>query len=235
MKKILGIAMVGLLLLGFTAQAKATFVDNELYRVVYSVSKNVEYVTDLGSISTILGAANGTKLGGAFTTSSIFGNATDIQVAYFAKNGTTFGNANDKAWVSGGDTTVSRQFTGFASAMSSTGVTYSLIAGQSATGTNAYYTYLDSNGLKIGLFNGLLPATASVNGEMSLFSLLGGQTQDLYYYAGTFSGSLTGSVAKTFSLAADGSTVVGSPVPVPPALLLLGSGLLGLIGFRRKA
>jgi len=33
---------------------------------------------------------------------------------------------------------------------------------------------------------------------------------------------------------ADGSTQVSAPVPVPAAIWLLGSGLIGLVGIRRR-
>jgi hypothetical protein len=78
------------------------------------------------------------------------------------------------------------------------------------------------------------------NGPSSTANLLGG-TENLYYVTGNG----TASTAKvsftnvgTASLSASGLTLTGTssppPVPLPPAVWLLGSGLLGLAGVARR-
>jgi len=56
-------------------------------------------------------------------------------------------------------------------------------------------------------------------------------------YNDTFDASVVNQMAGMFSLAANGNlsyTVGGAPVPVPPALWLLGSALVGLVGVSRR-
>jgi hypothetical protein len=62
----------------------------------------------------------------------------------------------------------------------------------------------------------------------------GAVTQYLYYYAD--GGTVTGSPVAMITTNADGSTTIsGIPsVPVPAAVWLLGSGLMSLVGIRRR-
>lgn len=105
-------------------------------------------------------------------------------------------------------------------------------------------TYLFNNG---SLSAGTL-LTATFN-EMTILSIGGGQgffTADLTYTGGSLIGGLTsGRIEGTFLNATSGDfsgaftadTIIakaGAVVPVPAAVWLFGSGLLGLIGIARK-
>jgi hypothetical protein len=64
--------------------------------------------------------------------------------------------------------------------------------------------------------------------------------QKLYFFNFTSPANpaTAGTQVATIRTMADGSTIINpaSPVvPIPPSVLLLGSGLLGLIGLRRRA
>ena len=78
-------------------------------------------------------------------------------------------------------------------------------------------------------------------GEANLAALDSGGSVDLYlYYYPTATDGNAGSglqVAKLTTSADGHVAVTGEPMPetpIPPSILLLGSGLIGLIGIRRK-
>jgi hypothetical protein len=75
------------------------------------------------------------------------------------------------------------------------------------------------------------------NTEISLASLINGTatsvTQNLYSLAGTTAGSKGVFTTAIITTYADGRTNV-SATPIPPAFFLMGSGLLGMFGLRRK-
>jgi len=113
-------------------------------------------------------------------------------------------------------------------------------------GTAAVYGTDDANSYVkkmnagvIGVLSGILGD--SQNGELNLAALdTAGGTAELMLYKAEFTseGVYDAPVQLgtfTFSLDTDGSLLANyNAVPVPAPLLLLGSGLLGLIGFRRK-
>ena len=64
MKKILGIMVAGLLLLGFAGQSMAAFATGDLIRVVYDSTN--QYVTDLGSLNSLEALTSTTQVGDQF-------------------------------------------------------------------------------------------------------------------------------------------------------------------------
>jgi hypothetical protein len=122
------------------------------------------------------------------------------------------------------------------------------------TAYNAGLTSLNSNLLTASSIEGTNPATAGVwdvatasSGLAFWGTALGnevtGTTANLYYLTGGGSAlaNISAALEGTASLSAGGLTLTGNgtpppPVPLPPAVWLFGSGLLGLAGVaRRKA
>jgi hypothetical protein len=107
----------------------------------------------------------------------------------------------------------------------------------SATDLQSYWLNLDGGGTKIGTFNAFV---SSGNGEVSLANLAttgGSVTQYLYYYPNSSSNSGGSGLQVAELVTTDGVTTITSvpaTVPVPATFLLFGSGLLGLVGIRRK-
>jgi hypothetical protein len=105
------------------------------------------------------------------------------------------------------------------------------------TNPNSYFTQMDNSGLSHGTFGGLFK-NPPVNGEASLATLIlpigpGPVEQELYYYyIGGSAGPITGDAVRILTLA-NGATVI-NPVPIPPSMLLFGSGLVGFLGFRKR-
>jgi len=245
MKRIVMFFAAAMLLFGISGQALASFAAGDLIQVVYSTTDSYEVATDLGAFaptqaytgSTITFNTNPfpTAGTGAFANSSW----SNINVAYFE-------SAGSSAWVSGpttGTQTSGNSQSNFSSAAAAVLASYA-----SAGAGSSQAQLLKSNALSYmsqmnmstltGSFAGLIPGA---NGETNLAALGNGPNSYvdsyLYYYATTnLSSSQTGLPVADIRTFADGtSEIVGTnATPVPPSVLLMGSGLIGLAGIKRK-
>jgi len=260
MKRLLCILAAATMLFGLAGQAAAYFENFELFRVGYG--NGVEVANDLGSVSSVLSSAPGTKFGAGDLEMKLasFGGATwdQVNVAYFAVGptaGTPQGGGLNKyeAWLSdsSGSAPVSgsRKWNALTGAYGQAQTYYSFLAGAGtgekqvigATGNaQSYYSNLDNGGLFVGKFAQFI---ATGFGEANLGALASGGYVDLplYYFSYTASSSgafpaTTGTLAGTLRTYIDSPNSAGTmnPVPIPGGVLLLGSGLLGLFGIRRK-
>jgi hypothetical protein len=246
MKKIMVLFAAAMLLFGFSGQAMASFAAGDLIQVVYQAGGASEMATDLGSGYNFTSAYTGPAVN--FTTNpfatagtGVFSTANwgNLNVAYFISDGT-----NTNAWVSGpstGLTDGARKGPGFNTAAGAVMNAYNALGtgaqgSMLQSGLSSYYTRMNSAGLAIGSMSAFIPAGTT---EMNLLSLATpGSYVDQYIY---FFGNATASSAqpgeqvydiRTFS---DGtSEIQTTPTPVPPSVLLFGTGLLGLVGIRRK-
>jgi hypothetical protein len=216
MKKIMMLLAATMLLLGVNGQAMAYFSNGDLIQVVYSGA--TEIATDEGSLATLL--AGGTTL----NFSSPLANAN---VAYF--DYITTGGALGTMWTSGGASQTGKGGSAgaFITAYNSAAGLYFNAGTQQVTvatsNPSSYYATMDSNGGGVGQMAGFIPAGGS---EASLVNN-GPVQQTLYSYVPTSRTNPTGVFAATINT---GNTAT----PVPPSILLMGSGLLGLAGIGRK-
>jgi len=230
--------------------AFASFSNGDLIQVVYNRGGSVESVTDLGSMTSLL--SGGSTNANTFSLSSITGatSASDLYVAYFASNYVGPGNVN-QAYVgaTSAPITGNRKYSTYNANVSNLDVYYNGIGGTAAntvvgpqTGVNAYANLLGQTSQQ-GNLGGYL---TTANADQNLATLLasGGKTT-IYSFTsqGGTSGATTG-IATTLVLDTTynaatgiGSTSVAAAAattPIPAAVYLLGSGLLGLFGIRRR-
>jgi hypothetical protein len=257
-KLLLSIFTAVLVVFAFAAQAHATFGLGEFTRVVYDPTTNVEEVTDLGTIGTGAGqinfatASNLVLGGGALAYQlSDFGSGamySQLQVAYFAVGGAIPGTDNASAvWVSGGSTapgTSGRASAGLLSGMlscisywssSSTGGLGVQFIGSMTPGSTYWDVMNKGGGSAVGGLGGFISGNNSNNFGVEITSpgLYGAVEQSIYYFGSPTTRS-TGVNIGTVQTVVDGGYTVINPVPLPPSLLLLAPGLLGLFGVRRK-
>lgn len=244
MKRIMMLLVVAMLLLGVSGQAMAYFTAGDLIQVVYKAGgTGNEVLTDLGNASAWTTAGGvptstfTTGINDAFVAGNFAGASWDqLNVAYFTYTGT--GNF----WMSGpagGQTNLGSKKSGTRTAMVNV-MLNAAAAGtaqvvQSSLGTaNSYWNILDGAGLKIGTSAGFVATGSS---EANLAALASGGSADLYlYYYPTGSSNTAGTGAQLAKLTiSNGSThVTTAATPIPATFLLFGSGLLGLVGIRRK-
>ena len=245
MKKFMSLIAIAAMALAFTASsALAAFEDNHLIRVIYSTAGgNEEIATDLGLVSDVLNAADNTSFAAGSVSLTDFANATwaDLNVAYFAVN------SDYSAWLSGAAGASSlpvKEDGGFSvgyndlGAATAIGTYYrGLVTGTettvkgSQTYTNSYSSIL--GGVNAGYFGTFLSAPV---GEANLADLatVGYVDQGLFHSPLTYYPDTT--LLASLRTMEDGSTIINpAAVPVPASVLLFGTGLVGLIGLRRKS
>lgn len=253
MKKFLGICAAGLLVMGMTAQAHADyFGGDQLIRVVYQSDSNgtTEVLTDLGAISaTGISPLSAATAGDSLDLASYFTNVgktgTTYQVAYFGvnqvyKSGVT--GYPTQVWTSGAvgatETNASTLWTGARNSLNT--IVTNMAATSTQTGsedmslTSSYFFKMDSYALaNAGSFDGFQPA---FDGEIALSASVLSGSQDIFYWQKPATAKWTAVDLGTITTTISGGKLVSSTTatPIPPSVLLLGSGLLGLIGIRRK-
>lgn len=235
--------MAVLLVFSMAGQASADFDNTYLLRAVYDTAGTLESVTGLGPITdkTEPFTYNVIYNSDKFTT-AMFGGAdfSKLRVAYFAVDfydkDVYLSGPIDGYQLSG-----NRKLSVINTAITGVIAGYNKILSDdqkmgimAKSGVQSYYTLMDKNGTATGSFGQFL--TLPFNGEASLAPLatVGYVDQTLFYYgnADTSAPGVKMAVIRTF---ADGHTELNpNAVPVPASVLLLGSGLLGLIGIRRK-
>jgi hypothetical protein len=221
-------------------QALAFFEDQSLIRVVYDSSSSTgkEVAYDLGNINSII-ASHGTTLSTGSSILSDFGSVTadKLRVAYFAYDSTV---NNGSLYSTAGATAPTTNLNSYESVF---GAIFTAGLTVWSSGTNKAITTADNANSYVSLFNqgvtstGTLSGSFPINGttEASLANLATGVAQKLYFFSDANTNS-KGVLALNLITNADGTTLVAdaTPTPIPPSFLLMGSGLLGMVGIRRK-
>ncbi len=253
MKKLLLLLAACLVVLGVAGKAKAEFAAGDLIRVVYQTSASggtYEAATDLGSVSSIMSggalASNSFNLwsSGYFTG----GNVSSLDVAYFATNA-----GGTELWTSGpmgvqesnvgsnGQNTLDLIENAYwAYANEATLATDA--AWYEKANSDSYYYTMDHNwngkgtNPRTGNFGSFY---SKANGEAALVGN-GNVSQDIFAWTDpTSTQSVYASEMLITSVDANGNITTtanqtGTGIPIPPSVLLFGSGLLGLAAIRKK-
>ncbi len=251
MKKIMMLLIAVVMLFSVTGQAMAAFNEGDLIRVVYNTSNDpvsgahyFEYATDLGAFqpTSLSGMTANTD---AFNTSSVGGASgtatfSQMNVAYFIMNSSGYaastsasGNINTYAFWGSYQPAASNTLGTFAAAAVGNNAKVAMDSGYS------YWTQMNGGGTMIGTMGNYL-ATGDAEKSLAALSTTGYVDQILYYYGADPDSGIKGTKASYIRTFADGHTTVSAidpslpSVPIPAAIYLFGSGLMGLVGLRRK-
>jgi hypothetical protein len=239
MFKKLAIFAVAALLTLSASSAFAAFGDLELIRVYYErTTGTAELVTDLGNVNTII--AGGGTVAGSFGT---VGTPANMFAVYYAIDHVT-----QQLWVSGSmlSAPVAVGSPGFTTTKSATNLVagyYNSLGTVVGTQYTASQSFANSYRLKLAASQGAIGNTVNIatrpNTEISLASILGGSgsvSQKLYFFSSPNTAGSLGVEMATIVTNWDGSTTITpmNNTPIPAAAWLLGSGLMGLVGLRRK-
>jgi hypothetical protein len=245
MKKIMMFMVAMMLVVGMNGQAMAYFEDGNLIRVVYDRGGTNEVVTDLGAgFNPSTAGTQGPALLNTnnFSLSQFGSNANfnNLYVAYFTLTVAPSTGPITAVWTSGtgSQNSISRAGGAFiTNAHVITGGNMQSGLAQNVNlnaAGNSYWTKFDMGNIdNVGGFGTFLNP-ANRNGEANLGALatVGYVDQQIFYYNSP-NNAQAGQAVYTIRTHADGTTEIVA-TPVPAAIYLLGSGLLGLIGIRRK-
>ena len=257
MKKILSVVALSAVIFAGNAMtaadnAEAYFEDASLWRIVYDDALNYEVVTDLGNVNDLLADGSSTVGGGddAWTLSMFPTNTgyADLNVAYFACDAHRIGMDEnympiykDDGWVSGaagGQTSGYNKWGSFVGAVAGMEVNYSSVGTATVVGTpggsSTYWGNMNIGGSETGSFALFVPEPNGSEAELgALVDPNAYVEQYLYFWDEDLNTEHDGALVASIWTNADGSTTVNA-VPVPATVLLFGSGLLGLMGVRRR-
>jgi hypothetical protein len=244
MKRIFTLAAIAMLLFSFSGQAIAYFEDGHIMRVVYDRGGTYEVVTDLGAGWDLRNPSSANKLfnaaGTTFSLSQLgISNWSNAYVAYFTL---TLYNpdsgSQDGAWTSGPLTSQSnlgRQWNSFiGNAHYIAGMNYQSGQVQNVNLQANANSYQKRFG-KVGRFSAFLPSSQPT-GDQNLAALAtDGYVDQMLYFYGDPNVTSSGVQVYTIRTYENGTSEINpSTVPLPGAVYFLGSGLLGLIGIRRR-
>lgn len=238
-KKMIALLAGALMTLG-ASNAMAYFADGDLIRVVYDSAGTFEQATDLGSITALSSASNLTI--GGIDTSSV-ADKSGLMVTYFAKQitgtgtgsfyiaqdatQTTSAGINGSKWSSIGASSMASVYTYYNSKGTAT-------VNVLTTDTNSYAKKLDQSNTSPGLFAGLTDASTKDFAEVSLSDIANVNAMNLYYFQDGNAKQTVSTPYLTILTDSTGTHITGTATPIPAAAYLLGSGLMGLFGLRRK-
>jgi hypothetical protein len=263
MKKILaGTMIAGLLLFGFAGQSMAAFTTGDLIQVVYD--STYEYATDLGSLTSLEAITTTTLLNGSSGTvnsqftgtlsgtalAALPSGSNQLTVAYYVEgtstatigapvaSGILAGGGGGVGSINGGLTDNNSYYA--ANTISGTSTAKALKSG--STANNSFYNLEEGGGSYDGTYGNNLGsgAEAVLTGTGSvIFNLYSFNNNEVFNYLnGTLVNNSSGQAFEIETLDVGGvmesEIVAQSSVPIPPSMLLLAPGLLGLIGLRRK-
>jgi hypothetical protein len=233
------ILLLLVLILATSSQsALATFADSHLIRVYYDRFDGREVVSDLGVITSLLAAQGEQVYAGSF--GQIDSNSASTFAVYFAVDRVT-----NQLWASGSTSTPSvivGGATGMATIKSNVPSIYPLWNTQGGAtyfgGPFPLASYKTRLSATQGNLGGAINAATRIYTELPLANLANNNTQFLYYWNnGVTTNALekVGVPVAVITTNFDGSTTLAAlPTPIPAAAWLLGSGLLGLVGIRRR-
>ncbi len=246
MKRVVMLLMAALLLFGMSGQAMAYFEEGHLIQVVYERGGTKEIVTDLGNRLGI------DPVGGLVTPRfwPVVTRPTDINladlgatswenvyVAYFMRY---IVGGNVYVWVSGDTTGIQvGKGSGGNALISKIG---DLAGANMQTGSARNVNLQSSPTSFASLFGRGTPGTfegflTTPTGEANLAALAtpgASVKQYLYYYNAPTNARLTYNGVAVLTAETFTNKAVVSPVPIPATAYLLGAGLLGLVGIRRR-
>lgn len=233
MKKLL-VSMLAAFMIFAVAGTAAAFAPGNLTVVIYNETTN-EIGIDLGDVTALdlttpqiqvagPGAWNAADFGGL--------DAADMLVGAFALD-----SAYNSYFATTSDVATGYSAPGFGTFINNvTNVinTFNAFPIHAATQNKSYDLSMNSGSNAPGYYGGINPVISV--GEANLDA----PVVDMYLYKYDTAGTLIEGATTEyqtiirFDTAAQTITLVNSEVPVPGAIILLGSGLLGLVGIRRK-
>jgi hypothetical protein len=252
MKKKMIALLAGALMMISASSAFAAFEYGNLERFVYGASNEV--ATDLGNVTTLLGTSDNTIGAGASNFIAMGAGSAPLYASYFGYDGNT-GNM----WISAkqglGSISLNAHGSeaGYNSATSAADMmnayynsksqvtssgAVSAVSGRNDQGSSTFFNSMDRLQDGFGTFAGMIDVNyAPTSVTLDLTKAV---TQGLSFFDASTYSDTTGIVfteVGSIRTNLDGTSTINAPVtatPIPPAFFLMGSGLLGMVGLRRR-